>query len=256
MTGSTKYFLGIDEAGRGSVIGPLVMGAVVIDEQTLTEYSNSAITDSKQLSPKKREELVEIIKKSCHSYSAILLDPSDIDKAVLSSTSNLNLLELQTMAQLIKKHSNATDIYIDAISKPNYCTTNLKNLLQEDSSFLHIKKVQLDTLHLTRLEEEIQNHITLIAQNKADLNFKVVSAASIIAKVTRDAEIRRLEQENNLEQKILASGYPNQQLLPFLKKYRKEIREKKFDFIRYSWDWAPLKAISSSDNLKQSKIVF
>ena len=96
----------------------------------------------------------------------------------------------------------------------------------------------------------------LFAQNKADLNYKAVSAASILAKVTRDREIRKLEKEYNLEDNILASGYPNQQLLPFLEEYKKEIKAKKFPFIRYSWDWAPLKKIVSKDSLKQSKLLF
>ena len=256
MTSSRKYFLGMDEAGRGSVIGPLVMGAVVIDEKTLEDYTTTEITDSKQLSSIKRTELFDLIKESAISYSAVLLHPSEIDSAVLSLTSNLNMLELQTMAQLIKKHSNATDIYIDAISKPDYCTTNLKTLLQEEKSFLTIKKAKIDTLHITKMHQELKKHITLIAQNKADLNYKVVSAASIIAKVTRDLEIRKIEKEYGLEEHILASGYPNQQLQPFLKKYKKEIKERTYPFIRYSWDWAPLKAIIAPDKLKQSKLLF
>ena len=131
MSAAKKFYLGMDEAGRGSVVGPLVMGAVLIDQSTLEYYNETEITDSKQLSAEKRSELYEIIKKTSLSHSAIIISPTEIDKAVLSPTTNLNMLELETMTKLILDNPESTDIFIDAISKPDYCTDNLKSLLKK-----------------------------------------------------------------------------------------------------------------------------
>lgn len=253
MSESTKIHLGIDEAGRGSVIGPLVMGAVSVTEKTLQYYATTQITDSKQLSSEKRAELFNIIKETSHSNATIALQPVDIDNALTSATTNLNLLELQAMTQLILSNP-ATDIFIDAISKPDYCTTNLNILLKKESAILSVKKVDKETLHFARMLEDTKKLATITSQNKADVNFKVVSAASIIAKVTRDETIRSLEREYSLQEGILASGYPNNQLKPFLQKYKKEIKKREFPFIRYTWDWSPLQTIISPATLKQSKI--
>ncbi len=255
MSESTKIYLGMDEAGRGSVIGPLVMGSVSITKSTLEYYESTEITDSKKLSPKKREQLFDIIKETNFTSRTIALTSLDIDKAVLSRTSNLNILELQTMIKLIIENQLATDIFIDAISTPDYCTNNLKTLLKNDSSVLSVKKLSADTLSLSRMVDDHCVKATIIAQNKADINYKVVSAASILAKVTRDKAIRDLEIEFGLPIGILASGYPNNQLKPFLNKYKKQIKKKEFPFIRYSWDWLPLKSLISSNNLKQEKLL-
>jgi ribonuclease HII len=254
MHSSGKIFLGIDEAGRGSVIGPLVIGAVIADEKTLEFYSTTNLTDSKQLKPLDREKLYSIIRESSTGYSTIILNPSEIDKALLDPNDNLNLLELVSMSKLINQYPNATDIIIDAISTPDYCTNNLKILLKKIIHNSSIKKVHEDTLLISRPIQDNIKKSTLIAQNKADLNFKIVSAASIIAKVSRDMHIRFLETEFHLETGILASGYPNDQLLPFLKKYKKSIQQREFPFIRYQWNWPPLKSILNKDNLKQTKL--
>lgn len=250
-----RIFLGIDEAGRGSVIGPLVMGAVSVDQSTLDYYSTTEITDSKQLSPEKREKLFKTIQETSFTHFTEFLEPIEIDKAVLSQTSNLNILELQTMTNLILKNPASTDIFIDAISKPDYCTSNLKTLLKKDKTITVVKKVNEEILEISRVIDSVTKPIILTAQNKADVNFKVVSAASIIAKVTRDQAIRKIETEFSLEHGILASGYPNEQLKPFLQKYKKDIKQKEFPFIRYSWDWAPLKAIVSAEKYRQAKLL-
>ena len=256
MSDSKKIFLGIDEAGRGSVIGPLVIGAVSVDVSTLEYYTGTEIADSKQLSPQKRLELYNTIKETSFSYSTVVLEPFEIDKAVKSSTSNLNLLELQAMSQLIRNNPESTDIIIDAISKPDYCTTNLKTFLKQDSSFVSLKKINTETLRYSREINTTKKYVTILAQNKADVNFKVVSAASIIAKVTRDKAIKELEEQFSLEKGILASGYPNEHLQLFLQKYKTQIKKHEFPFIRYSWEWGPLKSIISPEKLKQTKIQF
>ena len=250
-----RIFLGIDEAGRGSVIGPLVMGAVSVNQSTLDYYATTEITDSKQLTAEKRKKLFLIIQETSFTHFTEVLEPLDIDKAVLSQTSNLNILELQTMIKLILKNPTSTDIIIDAISTPNYCTTNLKTLLKKDNTITAVKKVNEEILEISRLIDNTSKPVTLTAQNKADVNFKIVSAASIIAKVTRDQAIRNIETEYNLMEGILASGYPNERLKPFLQKYKKEIKKREFPFIMYSWDCAPLKVIVSAEKYKQAKLL-
>ncbi|MHA2365539.1 MAG: ribonuclease HII, partial [Candidatus Hodarchaeales archaeon] len=91
------------------------------------------------------------------------------------------------------------------------------------------------------------------AQNKADDKYVIVGAASIIAKVERDQSIGLLEQKYDLNG-FLGSGYPNNQLLPFIEEYRNQIKNRNFPFIRYEWDWPPLSKIVQNSNLIQAKL--
>jgi len=249
-----KIILGIDEAGRGSVIGPLVIGAVLADSNGIKIFEQSKVTDSKKLSPLARQELLQLVSEHALKTIKYNITPTEIDQALKDPTNNLNLLELQYMTKIIIETIPSTDIIIDAISTSDYCTNNIKLLLSKHALISSIKKPQEDTLLIKGVFQEKKFDSRLIAQNKADLNFKIVSAASIVAKVTRDLEIRKLEEKFNLETNILASGYPNDQLLPFLDTYKKEIKNRVFPFIRYNWNWDPLQEIFQGKRKKQKSI--
>ncbi|UCE16502.1 MAG: ribonuclease HII, partial [Candidatus Bathyarchaeota archaeon] len=92
--------VGVDDAGRGAVIGPLVIAGVLIDEKNLPRLRELGVRDSKRLSPDRREQLAEEIKKLVLKYHVIKLLPPEIDKVVETGRKlhRLNRLEAQTMA--------------------------------------------------------------------------------------------------------------------------------------------------------------
>ena len=71
-----KLIVGVDEAGRGPLAGPVVAAACMFSRA----YINKEINDSKQLSKKKREELFEIIKKDAIAYGVGIVSAEEIDK--------------------------------------------------------------------------------------------------------------------------------------------------------------------------------
>jgi len=95
-----RYIAGVDEVGRGCLAGPVVAAAVIFYQETEIE----GITDSKLLSPKKREELSLIIRKKALSYSIVEISPKEIDK--------INILQasLKAMAIAINKLPVTPDI--------------------------------------------------------------------------------------------------------------------------------------------------
>ncbi|MEM4268404.1 MAG: ribonuclease HII [Candidatus Woesearchaeota archaeon] len=158
---------GIDEAGRGPVIGPMVIVGVLISyekEELLREIN---VRDSKLLSQKERIKLYEKIIDIVDSYETRIIMPDEIDYAVWHSTLNLNWLEAIKSAEIIN-HLMPDRAIIDAPS-PN--TSAYKNYLKKKLS---------------------KKDIEIIAEHKADSNYVVVSAASIIAKVIRDMEVEKL----------------------------------------------------------------
>ena len=168
--------LGIDEAGRGPVIGPLVIAGVLLDEAHIEELCELGVRDSKTLTRKKRAELAPEIEARAHRVSVVSIPACELE-------ANLTRIELEGMATLIRDLSPVT-VYLDAPvgprAIPRYVQT-LRGLLEN-------------------VECEI------VAENKADARFPVVAAASIIAKVHRDREIERLRSKYG----DFGWGYPSE----------------------------------------------
>src|SRR3989344_5062429 len=112
--------LGIDEAGRGPVIGPLVVAGCLIDEKTEKAFKRLGVKDSKQLTEKKRKILSEKIKEKAETFEIIVLPPKIIDGDGFRS--NLNEIEAHACAEIINKINNDSfkeiEIIIDCPS-PN-----------------------------------------------------------------------------------------------------------------------------------------
>lgn len=170
--------LGCDEAGRGPVIGPLVMCGVVVEDKDLAKLLEIGVKDSKLLTERKREALFEPIKSIVKSYKLIIVEPAEIDEAVNSDTTNLNNLEAIKTALIINELKPQKAI-VDCPSNniPAY-TAYLKQFLT----------VSVD---LT-LEHNAEKHVQ-------------VAAASILAKVTRDRIIEELKKNYG----DCGSGYPS-----------------------------------------------
>src|SRR5512137_1504649 len=95
---------GVDEAGRGCVIGPLVIAGVAVASETLQLLAELGDKDSKLLPAKKREDLYPQILKLAKRHNVIKVPPPQIDKVVRSERRlhKLNRLEAQTMAKVIE----------------------------------------------------------------------------------------------------------------------------------------------------------
>ena len=170
---------GADEAGRGPCFGPLVVAGVLVENDE--ELVRIGVCDSKQLTPKKREQLAPQIMRLVTKYELIILPAADIDD--LRKTMTLNELEVFVFSKIIEK------------LKPEICYVDAADVNEE------------------RFGKDIVSHLSykpqMISKHKADETYPIVGAASILAKVTRDEHVRRIAQE--LEPKLnlpLGSGYP------------------------------------------------
>ena len=159
---------GVDEAGRGCVIGPLVVAGVLIKEEKLPVLTQLGVKDSKLLSAKKREALAVEIAGLAEQHLVVKLPPVEIDQAVECKKKlyKLNRLEAQTMAKVIEA------------LKPDVAYVDAADVLEERFA--------------THIREGLSFDAQIVAKHKADKIYPVVSAASIIAKVERDREIALL----------------------------------------------------------------
>lgn len=169
--------LGIDEAGRGPVIGPLVMAGVIYEEGK--EEMLGEVKDSKLLYPRKRKKLGKHIKEN-FEYHIIIVPPKEIDAALNSKDLNLNWLEAHKQAEIINKLR--PDVAV--IDCPSVNPTAFKNYLRK----------------LLKKKETI-----LIVEHKADANYPICSAASIIAKETREEEMAKIRKKHG----DVGAGYPS-----------------------------------------------
>lgn len=195
---------GIDEAGRGPVIGPLVMVGILIEETDEKKLVDIKVKDSKLLTPKQRESMNEKVINAVESYKLIMVTPNEIDSAVDDKNGfNLNLLEAQKTAQII-------------------------NELKPDKVIVDCPSTNISA-YVKYLTKYIETPTEIIAEHKADVKYPVVSAASIIAKVARDKEIERLKEEYDVD---FGSGYPAD---PKTKEFIKD-NYNKYPFFRKSWE--------------------
>ena len=166
---------GVDDAGRGSMIGPMVIAGISIEKKNIPKLRKLGVRDSKKLSPKKRELLYKEIINIVDDYHVIRIPPKTIDKYVFEH--NLNHLEAKKMAAVIT-HLKSEISYVDS------CDVNATRFGREISDLSNKSKVR--------------------SYHYADSRFVVVSAASIIAKVSRDRSIARLNRNYQF-----GSGYPS-----------------------------------------------
>ncbi len=199
---------GIDEAGRGPVIGPLVIGCAVFDSKGKRELEKLNVRDSKKVPPQKRVALEPKIKEIAVEWRTARISPAEIDR--LRKTMSLNVIEAKKIAELILSLKNTpTKVIVDSADaiEENFRKLITKNLNLEESKIPEI-----------------------ISKHKADEKFIEVSAASILAKVERDREIEKLKEKFG----EIGSGYPADELT---KKFLKDMKEKgeMHEFIRRSW---------------------
>jgi len=195
MINKPKIVVGVDEAGRGPVLGPLVMVALAIKEEDQKKLEWLGVKDSKLLSSQVREELFERIKDIVYDFRIEVIEPDAIDLSLTDVNTNLNWLEAETSARLVSQ-LNPDKIILDCPSI---------NLLAYKDYFA------------AKLSEGVRNNAELLVEHKADLNYIVVAAASVIAKVIRDRWIESQKNEIGIN---FGSGYMSDpKTQDFLNKY-------------------------------------
>ena len=178
---------GVDEAGKGPVMGPMVVAGVSVKNAKLIE--NLGFKDSKLLSSQRRLELFNLIKQN-YSYEIEVINVEKIDEYRMKN--QLNLLNRKAFEKVISR-LNPKVAYVDAAD------------VNEERFGREIK------VNLTN-----PNDTDVISMHKADSMIPVVAAASIIAKQTRELEIKKLKKEIG----DFGSGYPSdERTIKFLKSY-------------------------------------
>ncbi|MBD3361672.1 ribonuclease HII [Candidatus Woesearchaeota archaeon] len=196
---------GVEEAGRGPAIGPMVMCGLVVKEEDIPKLVSLGVKDSKLLTPRTRERLFNEIIKIAKRHKIVKLSPKEIDVIVDGpKSSNLNWLEAVTSADLI-------------------------NALKPDKAILDCPSPNLGAYKKYVLKLLDNKDIKLVVSHKADLKYPVVSAASIIAKVTRDKEIEKLKKKVGMD---FGSGYPSD---PNTRHFLELHLDKCPDIVRHSW---------------------
>ncbi len=188
---------GCDEAGRGPVIGPMVIAVVCGESDAIKRIG---VRDSKMLSEATRERMFEEIKRIANSVEYIVVDEKQIDEATFKN--ELNLLEAKTISKLIKP---ANEYIVDC--------------------------PDVNEERFAKLLTELSGNGNIVSKHKADVNYPLASAASIIAKVTREREISQIK----LEIGEFGSGYPSdERTISFLENYFK-LNRKLPPHVRKSW---------------------
>ncbi len=212
---------GIDEAGKGPVLGPMCVAGVLLDEKKLDALSRIGVKDSKQLSAKKREVLAVEIKKLADKYFILEVSPIQIDE----------LRKIMTLNEIMV-----------------VCYAKVLEELKPDRAFVDAADVIAERFG-ENIKKKYAGEIEITSEHEADKKYPIVSAASILAKVQRDALVKKLEKKAGVE---IGSGYPaDPKTVRFLEDWVKK-QGKLPEFARSSWETS--KRIVEKFNISQKKI--
>ncbi len=169
---------GVDEAGRGPVIGPMVFAVVVIEEEDEERLKELGVTDSKLMRPDEREDLFEVVKDVAVEHRILQVEAKELNQWMRGAS--LNEVEVIKTAELLNSlKTNPQVCYVDCPDvKPARYRRNIQNLCRKE--------------------------MEIIAEHHADIKYPATSAASILAKVVRDEEIEGLKKTYG----NIGSGYP------------------------------------------------
>ncbi|MFA5485071.1 MAG: ribonuclease HII [Candidatus Pacearchaeota archaeon] len=198
--------IGIDDAGRGPVLGPMILSGIITDEEEEKKIKDLGAKDSKLLTPKQRKILADYLRQN-YTYHLEKVEPKEIDEFP-----NLNNLEAIKAGIIINKlMSNLNEKVKVFVDCPSVNT-----------------KAWSEYLKNTLIKKDL---IELHCEHKADFKYPIVSAASIISKETREDELKKLKGKLNIN---FGSGYPAD---PVTKDFLvKTFGEEKYDsLIRKSW---------------------
>ena len=202
--------LGIDDAGRGPVIGPMVLAGCLIDDKTEKEFKRLGVRDSKQLTEKRREFLANLIREKAETFEVIIITPKEIDHSNKIGI-KLNEVEAFASARIINKINKGYKKIKVVLDCPSTSIVKWHDFL--------VSKIN----NLSNLE--------ISCEHKADKNHIAVSAASILAKSVREKEMFKLKEEYGQD---MGSGYTSDPLTSkFLKRNIKKYNN--HDIFRKTW---------------------
>lgn len=198
---------GVDEAGKGPVLGPMCVAGILLDKRKIGELSRIGVKDSKQLTAKKREALAGEIKELAEKYFILEITSSRIDE----------LRKIMTM----------NEIMVASFTK-------VLEELRPDHAFVDAADVIAKRFGKNiRMKYKYPGEIMITSEHKADVKYPIVSAASILAKVRRDLLVKQIENELGLE---IGSGYPSDaKTIRFLEKWVND-HDSLPSFARSSWE--------------------
>jgi len=196
------------------VLGPLVIAGVSIAESKLDKLKALGVKDSKLLSPKRREHLAKEIEKIADNIMVLKVGPCKID-SYRSQGIDLNRLEFMKMAEIISFLGPNT-VYVDS---PDVKPERLAKILSKSA-----------------------NGARVVSEHKADVNYPIVGAASIIAKVERDADIEKLKAKYG----DIGPGYSSNQItMEWMRSWLAKNKDFPEGVVRKSW--------ITTDMVKQEK---
>ncbi|MEK6825387.1 MAG: ribonuclease HII [Nanoarchaeota archaeon] len=218
--------IGIDDAGRGPLIGPMMLAGVLVEEKDERLLKEEGVADSKQLTHPVRVKLAEIIKETANSFHVVSTTPVQIDQA-LNNGINLNTLEALKTAEIINKLNMKKEKIKVIVDCPSVNTKSWRATL---IGYIH---------HSENLD--------VYCEHKADVNHPSVSAASILAKVAREEAVAKLQEEYG----DMGSGYPSDPTtITFLKKHGWRLKEE--GIFRKSWStWKQLFPEANQKTLRE-----
>lgn len=199
--------VGVDDAGRGCIIGPLVIAGVSIAAEREAQLRDLGVRDSKTLAANARERLYTEIRKVATRVCVRKIPPTQVDEYVLKGRKlrKLNYLEALTMASVIEE------------LKPDVAYV--------DASDINPRRFGSQIL------DALETKVKITSSHRADSTYPVVSAASIIAKVSRDREIDKLKARYG----DMGSGYPSDdKTITFLREWL-SAKKTAPPFVRRSW---------------------
>jgi ribonuclease H2 subunit A len=221
VVGSEKvrYVAGIDEAGRGPVLGPMVYGLCYTLESEQDQVKNLRVADSKTLTAERRSGLFQMLnQKNEIGWNIRVLDPMEISNQMYYKKKvNLNTISHQAIVSMIRKVQAKTrdslcKVWIDTVGPPDTLRLWLSNIFPT---------------------------ITFVVSKKADSLYPMVSAASILAKVVRDDYLERwVFVEDQSISREFGSGYPADPVTVSWMKNQCDIVFGYPRLIRFSWSTA------------------
>lgn len=211
----TQLILGIDDAGRGPLIGPMILAGVLLDKNGETILKKHNVRDSKAVAHPTRIKLAEIIKEISIAHHITKTSPEQIDNSINSGI-NLNTLEAKKTAEIINELNNKKE--------------KIKVIV--DCPSVNIKAWRSKLLEFIEHKENLE----IICEHKADANHVSVSAASILAKVSREDEIEKLKSQYG----NFGSGYPSD---PVTKKFLRASGNKLKNSGLFRKTWSPWKEL-------------
>jgi ribonuclease HII len=183
--------LGVDEAGKGPVVGSMFVAGFVVEEEKLYDLAALGVKDSKMLAPARREILEKKLIALAKSYYVLEVPAQVIDE--LRQVMTMNDLMVRSFSQVLSK-------------------------LSAHKAILDAADVDAERFG-RRVKESTGTAMEILAEHNADKNHQVVSAASILAKVQRDRSVRKLEASLGCQ---IGSGYPTDpKTLEFLESWIK-----------------------------------